>query len=550
MTETYTVADAVAEFLAAINVHCVFGVASVHNLPLLDGIGRRNAIRFVPTRGEMGAAHMADAYARVTNELGVVISSTGPGAANAVGGLLEARMAGTPMLHLTSHTNSKYADREMGTVHEPLDQLGMLRGVSKTAYRVRAPQHILGVLARAATDAMTVPTGPVSIEIPIDVQRMPITRPATLDTITIRAPEPSSPMPAELDALVERVLAARRPVIYLGTGGRGSGPAMLQLLDMGFGMVSSWKGRGVIPDDHPMNMSGIQGNGIKSVQDFYKSVDLMLVVGARTRIHELGEFGMELPTNIVQIDADPMADGRTLTTDLFVCADAPKTLAALLPRISGRMAVDPKFPEQFRALKKAAWSEFLGSLGIYGTFMEQLRAALPKDAIFARDITQSTSTWGNRIFTLNSPAENIYPVSAGIGQGLPLAIGAATAGRKTVLITGDGGFLLNFGELWTAIQEQLDLTIVVMNDNGYGVIKKLQNTLHGGRRYFADLVNPDFGEIARISSMGYWKCSAADQFGATIAEAVKRPGPNLVEVDMNAIGEFDNYFPFKAPPSA
>jgi len=549
MTETYTVADAVAEFLTAAGVHCAFGVASVHNLPLLDGIGRRNAIRFVPARGEMGAAHMADGYARVTAELGIVISSTGPGAANAVGGLLEARMAGTPMLHITGHTNSRFADREMGTVHEPLDQLGMLKSVSKTAYRLRAPQHVLGVLARAATDALTIPHGPVSVEIPIDIQRTPIDRPATLDTLTVRPPRPPGPTAAELDALVDRVLAARRPMIYLGTGGRGSGPTMLKLLDMGFGMVSSWKGRGVVPDDHPLNLSGIQGNGIRSMAELYKSVDLMLVVGARTRIHELGELGMELPRNIVQIDADPMADGRTLVTQLFVCADAPQTLAALLPRISGRMAIDPEFPDEFRALKKAAWGEFLGSLGIYGSFMDQMRAALPEDAILARDITQSTSTWANRIFTLRAPEGNVYPVSAGIGQGLPLAIGAATAGRKTMLLTGDGGFLLNFGELWTAIQERLDLSIVVMNDKGYGVIKKLQNTLHGGRRYFADLVNPDFGELARISHLGYWKCTSADSFGVTVAEAVKRRGPNLVEVDMTAIGEFDNYFPFRAPPS-
>ncbi len=242
MTETYTVADVVAEFLAAARVSTVFGVGSVHNLPLLDGIGRRNAIRFVPTRGEMGAAHMADAYARATDELGVVISSTGPGAANAVGGLLEARMAGTPMLHITSHTNSKYADRHMGTVHEPLDQLGMLESVSKTAYRVRSPHHVLGILARAATDAFTVPTGPVSVEIPIDIQRMPVKRPDTLDTIAIRAPKIAGPSDAELDALAVRILAAKRPVIYFGTGGRNAKAAMLTLLDKGFGMVSSWKG--------------------------------------------------------------------------------------------------------------------------------------------------------------------------------------------------------------------------------------------------------------------------------------------------------------------
>lgn len=548
MADSYTVADLVAEFIAAAGVSTVFGVGSVHNLPMLDGIGRRNAVRFVATRGEMGAAHMADAYARTTGELGVVITSTGPGAANAVGGLLEARMAGTPVLHLTSHTNSKYADRHMGTVHEPLDQLGMLESVSKTAYRVRSPVHALGILSRAATDAFSVPTGPVSVEIPIDIQRMPVARPDTLDNLTIRPPRPLGPTEADMDELAERVLKARRPVIYLGSGGAGTRCAMRDLLDMGFGMVSSWKGRGVIPDDHPMNLSGLQGNGIKSIQEFYKSVDLMLVVGARIRGHELGEFAVELPENIVQIDADPLANGRTQAARYFVNADAAETLDALTQRIGGRMAIDPGFADEFKALKKAAWGEFLDTLGTYGTFMEQLREALPQDAIFARDITQSTSTWGNRIFTLSETRGNIYPVSAGIGQGLPLAIGAATAGRKTVLLTGDGGFMLNIGELWTALQEKLDLTVIVMNDGGYGVIKKLQNTLHGGRNYFADFLNPDFEELARITGMGFFRCSSAASFGDTVAEAVKRPGPNLVEVDMGKIGEFGNYFPFKAPP--
>src|SRR5688572_21405109 len=110
MASNYNVADLVAEFIAAVGTRTVFGVASVHNLPILDGIGRRNVIRFVTARGEMGAAHMADGYARATGELGVVVSSTGPGAANAVGGLVEARIAGTPMLHITSQTSSKYLD--------------------------------------------------------------------------------------------------------------------------------------------------------------------------------------------------------------------------------------------------------------------------------------------------------------------------------------------------------------------------------------------------------------------------------------------------------
>jgi acetolactate synthase I/II/III large subunit len=546
MADSYNVADLVAEFLAACGIGTVFGVASVHNLPMLDGIGKRNQVRFVPARGEMGAAHMADGYARTTGEIGVVISSTGPGAANAVGGLVEARIAGTPVLHITSQTATRYLDRETGTVHDAYDQLGMLESLSKQAYRVRVADHAIGILTRAATEALSAPTGPVSVEIPIDIQRTQIERPAVLDNLTIRPAELPGPTEADLAELRRRVLAARRPVIYLGSGGRDAAQSVTRLLGMGFGMVSSWKGRGAVPDDHPMNLSGLQGNGLPCIQAFYEDVDLLLVVGARMRGHELGEFAVPLPKNIVQIDCDPLANGRTLVANYFVCADAAKTLDALLPSIEGKMKIDKGFPAEFAALKQKAWSEFLDSLGPYGNFMEQLLEVFPKDAVFARDITQSTSTWANRIFTLRSPRDGVYPVSAGIGQGLPLAIGAAAAGRKTLLITGDGGFILNIGELWTALQEQLDLTIVVMNDGGYGVIKKLQNTLQGGRRYFADLLGPDLPKLAEMTGMGFWRCETAGSFGATIAEAVNHPGPNLVEVDMAKIGEFADYFPFKA----
>ena len=171
------VGDLVAEFLDAIGVATVFGVVSIHNIPVLDAIGRRNAIRFVMGRGEAGAGHMADAYARVSGELGVLVTSTGPGAANASGALVEAQFAGTPLLHLTGQTASAYLDRGQGPVHDVPDQLGMLESVSKAAFRVRSAETAFGTLVQAATLALTPPTGPVSVEVPIDIQRETITRP-------------------------------------------------------------------------------------------------------------------------------------------------------------------------------------------------------------------------------------------------------------------------------------------------------------------------------------------------------------------------------------
>jgi acetolactate synthase-1/2/3 large subunit len=545
MASDYTVGDLVAEFLAACGVTTVFGIASVHNIPMLDGIGRRNAIRFMMARGELGGAHMADGYARVNGGLGVIFSSTGPGAANAVGGLIEARFAGSPVLHITGQTATRHADREMGTVHDVFDQLGMMAAVSKTAYRIRSADSAIGVLMRAAVDALTPPKGPVSIEVPIDLQRAKIERPAILDNFVLPPPPPRVPTDAELDELAARVVTARRPLLWLGNGAKGAGGPAARLLDLGFGMVTSWNGRGTVPEDHPLNLGGLTGNGMPMVTDFYRTVDLCLVVGSRLRGHETGDFAVPLPDNMIQIDSDPLANGRTYPSKYFVCGDAAATLTGLVERIEGKLAVAPGYTREFADLKTAAQAEFITTLGAYGTFSKQLRDVMPQDAIWVRDITQSNTTWGNRVFPIYNPNQNVYPVGAGIGQGLQLGIGAAAAAgdRKTVVMTGDGGFFLNVGELWTAVQEKLDICVIVMNDNGYGVIKRIQDATQG-RRFFADLQSPDLGKLAGLSDIPFFKVQQAEAFGATVAKALAIKGLTMVEVDMEAVGEFPPYYPF------
>ena len=170
----------VAEFLHHNGVENVFGVVSVHNIPMLDAIGRRNFIRMIPARGEMGAGHMADGYARAKNGLGVVFTSTGPGAANAAGSIVEARFAGSPVLHFTGQTATSNLDKNQGTVHDVYDQLGMLKSISKKAIRINNAEEALEKLIDAVKIALTPPMGPVSIEIPIDVQRTNIERPVSI----------------------------------------------------------------------------------------------------------------------------------------------------------------------------------------------------------------------------------------------------------------------------------------------------------------------------------------------------------------------------------
>jgi acetolactate synthase I/II/III large subunit len=551
MTSDYTVGDLIAEFLSACGVSTVFGIASVHNIPMLDAIGRRNSIRFMMARGELGGAHMADGYARVNQGLGVIFSSTGPGAANTIGGLIEARFAGSPVLHITGQTSTRYVDRGMGSVHDPVDQLGMMASVCKSAYRIRSAQSALGTLTQAAVEAMSAPMGPVSVEVPIDLQRAKIERPAMLDNFVLPLSPPRTPTDTELDELAARVIAAKRPLLWLGNGAKKAGHAATKLLDMGFGMVTSFNGRATVPEDHPRNLGGLTGIGMPIIADFYKTVDLCLVVGCRIRGHETNDFQVQLPSNLVQIDADPRANGRTYASRYFVCGDANATLEALVSRIEGKLQVAAGYADAFAALKRDAQKLFIETLGAYGTFSAQLRKVMPRDAIWARDVTQNNTTWGNRVFPLNAPNQNVYPVGAGIGQGLCLGIGAAAAaaGRKTVVMTGDGGFFLNVGELWTAVQEKLDMTVIVMNDRGYGVIKRIQDATAGGRRFYADLESPDIEKLAALSEIPYFRCSRADTFGDTVARALAIKGLTMVEVDMTAVGDFPPYYPFNQKPA-
>ncbi len=545
----YTVGDLVADFLARVGVETCFGIVSVHNVPMLDAIGRRNAIRYVMCRNEMGGTHMADGYARATGGLGVMFSSTGPGAANAVAGLVEARFAGSPVLHITGQTATRFQGRDAGPVHDLPGQSAMLGAVCKAVFQVRTAAEALGVLTRAAATALTAPRGPVTVEIPIDVQRAALERPAGLDWLALPMPLPV-PDAAELDAAAALLLRARRPMLWLGNGAKRAGAEAASLMALGFGAVSSWNGRGIVPEDHPMTFAGLQGNGAPRIEAFYRTVDAMLVVGSRLRGHETGDFSLQLPAVRIQVDVDPLANGRSYGCAQFVCGDAGLVMAGLRDRLAGRMDVAGDFAADLAEARRLATADYCATLGPYAAFPKLLRDALPRDTLWVRDVTLNNSTWGNRIFPVYDPRDAIHPVGTAIGLGLPLgigaALGAATRGgaRKTVAMVGDGGFAMNQAELWSAVQERAELIVLVMNDGGYGVIRHIQGALQDGRMFFDDLASPDFCALAGLAGMPSFRVEQAAALPGAVAQALAVSGPSLIEVDMTAIGPFPPYPPY------
>lgn len=543
----YTVADMVAEFLQQIGADTAFGIVSVHNIPMLDAVAARNFTKVVAVRGEAGGGHMADGFARAAGRLGVLITSTGPGAANACGALVEARFASTPLLHITGQNKAAVIGRDTGPAHDVPCQREMLETVGKAAYTVRTAATAFGTLVRAATEALTAPMGPVSVEIPIDIQRTAIERPAALDTLELPVRPPARPADGAMAELVRMAKGARRPVLWLGRGASDATGAARRLADLGFVCVTSWAGRATLPEDHPMALGALNGGGMPMVEDFYSSCDLMIVAASRLRAHETIDNSVKLPEPRVQIDCDPAANGRTYDCDLFVLGDVNAALTELADRLEGWTPEDG-FREDFARLKERARAGFAANLGPYETFADQLQRVLPPDAVWCRDVTVNHSTWGQRLVQLSEPSRSIYPVGAGIGVGVCLGIGAAMAAgrdgrRKVVCMTGDGGFFLQLGELWTAVEEQADMVIMVMNDSGYGVIRHIQDATGAERRY-ESFAAPELEGLAKLAGIPFWRVSEVEAFGQTVGEAIAHQGTSMVEVDMNAIGHHPPYYPY------
>lgn|GEM_PF-3876362 len=171
----------------------------------------------------------------------------------------------------------------------------------------------------------------------------------------------------------------------------------------------------MVSDSHPRNLGALNGHGVRCIEAFYGTVDFMLVVGSRLRGHETGDFATSLLGNLVQIDIDPAADGRTYPNTGFVRGDAALVLGELARRARGRLVIDNGYPAEFEQLKLEARAAYRASLGPYGSFAEQLRTVMPQDAIWARDVTLNNSTWGHKLFQLDGFTANIYPIGAGIG---------------------------------------------------------------------------------------------------------------------------------------
>ena len=528
--------ELVVETLKAAGVDTVFGIVSVHNIPIYDAIERLGGIRPVPVRQEQAAVLAADGYARATGRLGVAISSTGPGAGNAMGGITEAYWASSPVLHLTGNIESQYLGKKKGFIHEAPDQLGMLKATSKWAGQPKEVGEIPLILAEAIRQATTGRTRPVSVEVPIDLQYFEEDVPLPPLEIGGR-PEPDA---GDLARAAEIVAGAKRPLIWAG-GGVISSEASAELTRLaemlGAGVVTSITGRGSIPEDHPLCIGAIPLEA--PVQELLREADVLVAVGTHFQGYHTQNWTLQIPATLVHLDVDAEEIGRNYPVAQGVVGDARLALVGLLRELDGRVEIEPGWRERVDRARTEGRGGLRARVGQYAEIMDAMRAALPRNAIVVKDATIPAYTWGNRLLEVYEPRTAMNSTSLAIGPGLPLAIGGAIGkpGTPVVLIAGDGGFMYNVGELATAVQESLSLITLIFNDGGYGVLRNIQDAQFEGRRMAsADLHTPDFAKLGEAFGMPSSTVRSVDQFGPAFREAVASGGPAMIEVDCRAIG--------------
>ncbi|MER7485959.1 thiamine pyrophosphate-binding protein [Streptomyces sp. NPDC126497] len=517
--------DLVVETLAGLGATTVFGLPGQHALGVFDAL-RRSDLRYVGLRVENNAAFAADAYGRITGEAAPLLLSTGPGALTSLAALQEAAAASAPVLAVCSQVPTPgLGGGRHGYLHELPDQAASFRGVVKSVHTVRTQSQIPSALAEAWKSALTVPHGPVWVEIPQDVLLAGTILPVV--TAMDATPDELPPRP-ELTALAAHLLAnAARPAVVAGGGvvrSDASGKLRQLAERIQAPVVTTPGGKGAFPWTHPLSLQSWLED--RHTTDFLQDADVLLVVGSG-----LGELSSNYHTfrprgRVIQIEAD-LGKLESNHPGLGIHADARLALQALLETVEPRE--DATAPERVRGVLDRVRERIAAQeLTLEQQVLTAVRRALPTGSPSFWDMTILTY-WAWSAFDAMGP-NHLHSAqgAGGLGYGFPAALGAAVADptRPVLAVSGDGGALYSVAELATARQHDLDVTWLIVDDGGYGILREYMTDAFG-EPMATDLTRPDYVALAESFGVPALR-TAPETLERDLAKALATPGPTVV----------------------
>jgi len=531
------------------NVDVIFGFPGGAVLPLYDKL-YDDPVKHLLVRHEQAAVHAADGYARVTGKPGVVFATSGPGATNLVTGIANAYMDSVPMVLFTGQVAKSFIGTD---AFQEADITGITIPVTKHNYLVKDVAELPDILAEAFYIASTGRRGPVLIDVPKDV----FDQEAYFDynrEVDIRGYKPTyEGHVGQVSRAVKAIRNAKKPVIFGGGGliRAGASKALRELAETAkIPVILSLMGLGAYPGDGPLflGMPGMHG----SVTANYALTEADLIIATGVRFDDRVTGKLESFANnakIIHIDIDPAEIGKNVAIDVPIVGDVRLVLEELVKKLK------PGSTDAWLKQINNWQSQFpmpLGS-GKNGQNLKpqfvirELSRLGGENAIVATDVGQH-QMWTAQHFIVREPQTFLTSGGLGtMGYGFPAAIGARLAApdKRVICITGDGSFQMNIQELATAVHNQLDMIIAVINNSYLGMVRQWQDIFYEKRYSYTSMQgSPDFVRVAEAYGAKAFKATTNEEATAAIEEALKLKGPILIDF---IVDPEENVYPMVAP---
>jgi len=546
-----TAAELVIQVLAEAGVKHVFGISGDSVLALIDAIGRTPGIDYMTVFHEQVGTSMADGYARVTGNPGVVLAHMGPGVCNLVIGLASAYRDSSPVIALTGVREQKKIGRD--SWHE-IDQLALLKPITKWNARIISADRAARMTRTALTLALSGRPGPVHIELPKDTARAEsnVDAGAPLSFASIREAARVVPNPALVAKACDLLLSAERPLVLAG-GGVLRSDASESLLEFAgllpIPVVTTNKGRSSIPEHHPLCLGPMGQYGTPFADKQIKEADVLLGLGCRFSDVVTRDWSLISPkTKIIHVDIDPKELGRQYEEEISMVGDVQLFLKAALAeikkkngarRFQGPLEAHPRVAAlvQEREAEREAFFSPSAHAAVPGKpqlLVKEIIATLRPDAI----VTLGAGLYARFAGRIRVTVPRSYLKSLGLGAlgwAFPAAMGAKLGqpGRQVVCLLGDGDFMTVIQDLSTAVRENIPVAVVVFNDYGHGSIRELQKREYGGRVVGSDYTPPPFHELARVMGALGTRVTKPEEIKLALGKILDSGKPGVLEISID-----------------
>ena len=554
-------AETLLRALKAQGVDTIFGYPGGAVLPIYDALFQQNAIRHILVRHEQAAVHAAEGFARSTGRVGVVLVTSGPGATNAVTGLVDALMDSIPVVCLTGQVPTHLIGND---AFQEADTTGITRPATKHNYLVKRGQDLARTIHEAFHVARSGRPGPVVVDLPKDI----VIGPAPYEE-----PHPAGhrtyqpqrdPDPARIAEAAALLLEAKRPVIYTGGGIINAGPEASELLrtfvrTTGMPCTSTLMGLGAYPASDPQFLGMLGMHGTYEANLAMHGCDVMLCIGARFDDRVTGRLdAFSRGSRKIHADIDPSSINKNIAVDVPVVGDAGAVLRALLAAwqeaLNGKQHERARLTpwwrqiDEWRAKDSLRYRQDADPKAVIKPQhavrrLYEITQELRRDTYITTEVGQH-QMWAAQHFRFEEP--NRWMTSGGLGTmgyGLPAAMGVQIAHPDALVvdIAGEASIMMNIQEMSTLAQYRLPVKVFILNNEYMGMVRQWQELLHGGRyseSYSAAL--PDFVRLAESFHATGLRATCAGELDGVIRAMLEAPGPVIADI---CVDQKENCFP-------